>query len=333
VPVSHKIRLELQELLEELDPVIRRAFKAFIKVIRSDAVLRRIIRLFRAGNVTGALNIIRSEAEQMADAVSKVFIRSARHEIERVNRILATGGKLVQDAPARDVGVLRIVFDPGNKEAAKLMRKQSLDLVKQITDDQRTVIRRVLRQALEAGDNPTSTVRKLRDSIGLTDNQQQAVENYRLALERGSRDALDRKLRDTRFDSSVERVLDDRRILDAAKIERMVSRYSEKMVDYRAKTIARTETMRAVSEARHASWWQVLEQLGNDPDTVTRTWIATDDDRTRDSHADMDDQVVTGMDTPFISGNDEELLYPGDPLAPADEVCNCRCSVVYGLGG
>lgn len=49
---------------------------------------------------------------------------------------------------------------------------------------------------------------------------------------------------------------------------------------------------------------------------------------TRDSHADMEGQTVNGADTPFISGAGNQLLYPGDPLAPAGEVINCRCYVV-----
>jgi uncharacterized protein with gpF-like domain len=82
---------------------------------------------------------------------------------------------------------------------------------------------------------------------------------------------------------------------------------------------------------RHLSWLQAIEQLGVDEDSVTWTWIATDDDRTRDSHADMDDQQVTGMDTPFISGDGCELLYPGDWTAPPEETCNCRCSVIVNI--
>lgn len=58
-----------------------------------------------------------------------------------------------------------------------------------------------------------------------------------------------------------------------------------------------------------------------------KEWLATMDDRVRDSHAEMDGQVVA-VDDPFVTGNGASLQYPGDPDGPAEEVINCRCTIL-----
>jgi hypothetical protein len=60
---------------------------------------------------------------------------------------------------------------------------------------------------------------------------------------------------------------------------------------------------------------------------LVKEWAATDDDRTRESHAEADGQRVA-MDEQFEVG-DALLDFPGDPKGPAKEVINCRCVVLY----
>lgn len=59
---------------------------------------------------------------------------------------------------------------------------------------------------------------------------------------------------------------------------------------------------------------------------MTKVWMATNDDRTRDWHADMDGQEV-GIDEMFVDGLGNELEYPADPNAEPETVYNCRCSM------
>lgn len=58
-----------------------------------------------------------------------------------------------------------------------------------------------------------------------------------------------------------------------------------------------------------------------------KTWMATQDERTRDTHAEADGQTVM-VDDPFVVGG-AELMYPGDEEGPPEEVVNCRCTLVY----
>lgn len=84
----------------------------------------------------------------------------------------------------------------------------------------------------------------------------------------------------------------------------------------RAQRIARTEAHAAVMSGAH----EAMKQNG----VERRQWLAGVDDRVRDSHRDASGQIV-GIDEPYQVG-DAELMYPGDPDGPAEEVIHCRCS-------
>jgi F like protein len=58
-----------------------------------------------------------------------------------------------------------------------------------------------------------------------------------------------------------------------------------------------------------------------------KTWLATNDDRTREDHAEADGQSVP-FDQPFDVGG-VPMMYPGDPDGPDDSTINCRCTLIY----
>lgn len=80
---------------------------------------------------------------------------------------------------------------------------------------------------------------------------------------------------------------------------------------------ARTMVTGAENKGRQDSA-EELEKLGA---IIEKTWIATHDSRTRDSHMELDGASVDN-DEPFANG----LMYPGDPSGAPEEVYNCRCS-------
>ena len=74
---------------------------------------------------------------------------------------------------------------------------------------------------------------------------------------------------------------------------------------------------------------QSVQVLGDDAPAM-KSWLATEDERTRETHADADGQEVP-IDQPFQVG-DDLLMYPGDPDGSDAEVINCRCTLTYGDG-
>lgn len=86
----------------------------------------------------------------------------------------------------------------------------------------------------------------------------------------------------------------------------------------RAQRISRTESTGAYNAAGLAA----LADEGEEQ----KAWIATEDSRTRPSHAAADRQVVP-ITAAFEVGA-STLLMPGDPTGPAHETVNCRCTVI-----
>lgn len=85
----------------------------------------------------------------------------------------------------------------------------------------------------------------------------------------------------------------------------------------RSLAIGRTEGLGALNFAS-ASVYRMMGVPGKE-------WVATMDDKTRDSHADANGQIV-GVNERFNVGS-SQMDFPGDPTAPAEEVINCRCVV------
>jgi Phage Mu protein F like protein len=92
----------------------------------------------------------------------------------------------------------------------------------------------------------------------------------------------------------------------------------------RAMTVARTETIGAVNAGIYRGAQLEAEQRGDLAPFLQ--WISTADERTRPTHVAADKQR-TLLGQPFTVGG-ARLLFPGDPRGPANEVINCRCSIL-----
>lgn len=305
-------QLRLERLLLRQEGVVRRAFMAFLADARSDATIKEIRLLIERGQIEPALKIVDQYVVRLGNVIPHVFSDSARAEVP---------GLLSQLGAS--LGRVAVTFDPTNQRAANIMLQSRLRFIREFTDKQRQATSAALTEALTTGAGPRETARAFRDSIGLTRSQQATVERYRGLLQSGSAEALARDLRDRRFDPTIQSAITTGEPLDAAQIDRMVDRYRERMLMYRSENIARTETLEAVSMARNEALRQITDETDIPDDQVERTWNATNDKRTRDTHAAMDGQSVIGVDSFFQSPSGAQLKFPGDPDAPADEICNC----------
>lgn len=218
---------------------------------------------------------------------------------------------------------LNVDFDRVNERAVRVMRENQLRLVRELADAQREAIRLSMVQSIERGLNPRDAARLIRGSIGLTGGQVQMVENYRLLLERGSAEALTRRLRDRRFDPTLR----SGRPLTTQQITRMVDRYRERALVWRSETIARTEALAAVHVGAEQMYREAVFTGVLSENDILRTWRPARDERVRESHSAMRGQQRTGLSDPFISGNGNRLRYPADPAAPASDRIQCRCGV------
>lgn len=95
--------------------------------------------------------------------------------------------------------------------------------------------------------------------------------------------------------------------------------------DYRAKTIAITETHRASSYASESRAKDMSQELGV---VMLKDWIPVSDSRTRNTHSAMASAEPIPIDQMFTVGG-EKMSRPGDPRGSAANTIRCRCIMRY----
>jgi hypothetical protein len=100
----------------------------------------------------------------------------------------------------------------------------------------------------------------------------------------------------------------------------------------RARTIARTEAVAAYNAGTYSGFQSYAQSV---PGPWEKVWLETHDHRTRLTHREGE-QGFGGQRVPLTAmfrHGDVEMPYPGWPLAPAEEVINCRCSILLAREG
>lgn len=320
----------LDQLIEEWDPRLRKAFLDGVYRLRSRAQISAIAERLERGDIEGAIRAVGLDPASFRDldrAIGQAY--EAGGEFTTRQMPVATGSDGLR---------LVIQFSVRNFRAEEWLRTYSSDLIRDIVDDQRVMVRQHLVSGMQAGANPRTTAldlvgrvnpqtgRREGGVIGLTASQEEWVRNYEAELSDPSRmkDALNRNLRDKRFDSAVNKAIRDGEPIPAGTRDAMVRNYRNRALRYRAETIARTESMRSLHAGQDESIRQAIESGAITRDQVEFIWRATSDKRTRDTHREMNGQRRK-MGLPFESPSGARLEYPGDPSAPIAETANCRC--------
>lgn len=231
--------------------------------------------------------------------------------------LLATTQHVLAGMPKQFV----VSFDAYNPRAVTAMRAEGGRLVQQVSQGVKDMVREVSAQGLVLGDNPRTTARIIRGSIGLTASQRQAVSNYRKLLMSGDPDALERALRDKRYDKTVRAWLDGVRNIDADKVDDMVARYEARYVKYRAETIARNEAMAALTKGNRLAWEEVFAAGKADRSQMRRFWHVARDERVCDLCRPIPRANLKGV------AFDEPFQTPIGPLLDPLVHVQCRCVV------
>lgn len=89
----------------------------------------------------------------------------------------------------------------------------------------------------------------------------------------------------------------------------------------------------AFTSAQNKGRLDAMEKAEEDGIIMGKEWIASQDERTREWHSELDRKIVP-VDEPFIahivSGKrvfDDEIMYPADPNADPANTYNCRCTI------
>lgn len=109
----------------------------------------------------------------------------------------------------------------------------------------------------------------------------------------------------------------------ASRVDRVLDYSDSERWPNRAKVIAQTETTRAYGAGTLAAG---LEQSRVTGRLLRKRWDTRDDSRVRSPHREVDGET-RDLSMPFyVDGF--PMMFPGDPIAPAELVCGCRCNLV-----
>lgn len=300
-------KLEAQ-LLERLmrrasgmEPDMARRLLAAYRVIRDSLSEAELAREIAAGRVDVLVN------ELLADEVLDPALRPLRVQIDRM--VLDAGRLGMRDLPSSLQAGVFDVLNPAIIEAARTLDTRVIEGIKA---DLRETVKQHVIAGIEAGVNPRETARGLREILPLAPNQEKAIRNFRRMLENGDADALTRELRDKRFDRTVRRAIGEG--LSPEQVERMTDAYRKGMIDFNAKTHARTTALDAQRAGQQATWGDAIDRGVIDADRVVRVWTTVKDSKVRPEHQKMHGEEAAWGE-PYSNGQ----------TVPGETEYGCRC--------
>lgn len=324
---SRRAARELDRVLRRFEPRIARAFAEAAKRVRDRVSARAIAAALEAGDVARAVELVGADAlaDSLRGAGLEPGVKSVQEELTDAFR---EGGVAAARQLPRSAA-LAASLDLTNPEAVRFLREHMPVLIREISNEAREAARDAVLRGFAEGRPLPSIAREVRESVGLTRAQSGYVQNLRRQLEAGAELGMtppgDRRL------SAPERQR-ARSIMAAggersARVDALVERYRESLVNRRAKNIARTEAHRAHIEGQDELWRQARGQGLIQAEATRRVWIVTPDDRLRPDHAavpDMNPRGV-GLDEPFATPVGP-APGPGQSGVASFDI-SCRCTV------
>lgn len=322
------------DLTEEQARRIRQAFLDAIYSARNRAQVNAIAEALARGDIEAVIRALALDPavfRGLERAIEQAFEAGGEWQIDK---LLARTTPL---GPRVDV-----LFNVRAYRAESIMREQAGNLIREIVADQVVAARNFIVAGMESGTGPRTVgldlvgrlnkATGLREGgvLGLTSAQEQWIRNY--AAELSDPDllpqALQRALRDKRFDKTIAAAIRNGKGLDADTIAKLVRSYRNKALKLRGETIGRTEALQSLHQAAFEAMQQAIDAGQVDADLVYGVWFDSRDFRVRDTHQSINKKRVR-WGTPWVTSRGNQLRFPGDPNAPAEEVVACRCHALW----
>lgn len=323
---------QIEALIAKFAPEIRDAFRQSMEGITNRVVLQSMIAAIRDGDLERAfrtLGVNEAAMRPISAMIEQAFEQGGVTTAESFPKIVSEGAQGV------------FLFDIRNSRAEQWLREHSSTLVTRISDAVRTNIREVMEAGVRNGHNPRKIAldivgrydgnekKRVGGIVGLTVPQRRALDRAREELTNLDQNYFSRERRDLRFDSIVRRAMNEGRALPQDTIDKLVTRYSDSLLQLRGEMIGRTEAIASLNRSEYEALKQLVETGAVRSEAITRTWDSAGDNRVRHTHRAMDGQTVVGVDEAFSTPFGARLMFPGDTSlgAPGDETVACRCRV------
>lgn len=315
----------IDRLAAEYEPKMVEAFLASINQIKDRVKVGQVEDALRRGDVEDAIRLI---------GFDPLDFRPLSREIATTYEAggFATAKAIEKAAPKASQLIIR--FDARHVRAENWIAERSAKLITgNIVEDQISMLRSVMYNGLSSGSNPRTvaldivgrvnkrTGNREGGILGLTERQVEWQNNYLKEITSDNpgelRKALQRELRDKRFDRVIVKAIKDGKPINAAMREKMVRSYRNKSLFYRGETIARTETLDALNAANHEAYQQAVDNGSIAEQDVKRFAHTARDERVRHDH-----RLIPGMNSEGV-GLNESFRTPDGPYMTAPFGIQC----------
>lgn len=218
------------------------------------------------------------------DRLDSALEPAARSQREGMAEFGAVGLEAIP-APARR----ELRYDYANPSLQALNRRRTAEWVVGVTDGTRQSIRQVVEGQMTSGADIRQMAHRIKDVVGLYPRLARAHQNYVDGLVKAK--------------------------VSPAQLDRLAERHYQRLLEYRARTIAKTETQFMANRGQYEVWKEAARQELL-PRHSEKSWIA-DGDPCEDC-ADMDGETVPLHDSWDTPGGDSVET-------PSDIHPNCEC--------
>lgn len=327
---------EVEALAASYEPKIAKALIKAIELSADEIDLDELAQALAGGNLEKVLAMLKIQLGPASDVLQDAVIAGA-----------------VKASANLPINKLEWHFNRLNPVLIDWLQSYSFGLVREMGKSMIDAVRGQLTEGMRLGLNPRTQARTIKAIIGLTDRQAMAVYNFRKELEgfharrtgggyglgqkidrvNGAqvlkpgadgtpKDGItERRLRDFRYDKQLLSAVHQSKPLTPEQIDKMVDAYARKYRKYRAETIARTESMRAVNMGTQEAWRQAVQDGKVVEDLIRRTWKVAHDERLCPVCEPIPDMNLGGVKLaqPFATPKGPTFLPPMHP--------DCRCHV------
>lgn len=325
----------IEEIADELEPTLREEFLAAVQDIASSIAQDILVRAIADQDVAAILDALQLDEKfwwPLKEAIRSGFNKAG----------LSTLKALVSSSPRARGFALRARWEGDNPRAAYWAATRSSTLVKEIVSDQKLAIREVLLKAFEDRTPPREIAVQLAGKVNKTTGRREGgvlgLRSDQIAFSTRVRERVGGgvpdwnwykglKSRDKRLDAAVRKAWEAGKPLDQAHLSKVIKAIENNLLKQRAEMVARTEALAAVRRAQFEAVQQQIDAGILKKENVTKVWSATMDERTRDSHKELNN-VSIPFDKPFVSpSTDSHMMFPGDSSlgAKGEDTIMCRC--------
>lgn len=308
---------------ERAEAGVARAIVAAIADLAGSIDAATVAALLAANNFSGLWNHL--ALERLGHALRPALNRLAVvHDQTAIAETASIGG-LAKARPSflRTPDVIQLTYDPLDQQTVAAQRAAREAVVQRIEQATERTAQQTIARGLTERQTPAAIARDLRATLSMTEPEANAIQSYRRALEQPGKSALNRALRDRRYDAALRRAADRGEVLDDGRIDRMVDRYADKYRAYRAERIARTETLRAANQGRQDAWRQYAARTGRSGADIRKFWLTAGDELVCPVCRAIPQWNPDGvpLDGSYDSPNGSVFMPPEHPF--------CRCTEQY----